>query len=235
MRTIIWFVYFWLHLLYISGSMLRAASLSKSGKSKELYSLLSKITFQWARNLLWVAGVKIEASGLENIPDEPVVFVSNHQGDFDIPILFFVLKKPIGFVAKIEILKMPLIRTWMKLLKCIFIDRNDVRQTLNALGSASEILKDGRSLLIFPEGTRSKSSEINEFKAGAFKVALSSSAPIVPILIDGSYKIMESQGFWIKPGVVSVKVLPQIITKDMSRERAKGLGDEIKELLLASR
>jgi 1-acyl-sn-glycerol-3-phosphate acyltransferase len=235
MRTILWFIYFWLHLIYISGSMVKANALSKAGESKELYTLLSKITNHWSSNLLWIAGVQLEVTGFENIPDEPVVFVSNHQGNFDIPIMFAALRKPIGFVAKIEILKMPLIRTWMKHLRCIFIDRHDVRQSLNALSNSAEILKDGRSLMIFPEGTRSKGDEMHEFKSGAFKVALSSSSPIVPVCIDGSYKIMENQGIWIKPGVVKVHILPAIQTKDMSRERIKGLGEEIKELLIQSR
>jgi 1-acyl-sn-glycerol-3-phosphate acyltransferase len=235
MRTILWFIYFWIHLIYISGSMLKANSLSKSGKPKELYELLTKITLQWSGNLLWIAGVRLNVKGFENIPDEAVVFVSNHQGNFDIPIMFATLRKPIGFIAKIEILKMPFIRTWMKHLKCIFIDRKDVRQSLTALGGASEILKEGYSLLIFPEGTRSKTDEIHEFKAGALKVALSSSAKIVPIRIDGSYKIMERQGIWIKPGLVNVTILPVIDTKDMSRERSKGLGDEIRELLILTK
>jgi 1-acyl-sn-glycerol-3-phosphate acyltransferase len=215
--------------------MLKANSLSKSGKTKELYELLTKITLQWSGNLLWIAGVRLNVKGFENIPDEAVVFVSNHQGNFDIPIMFATLRKPIGFIAKIEILKMPFIRTWMKHLKCIFIDRKDVRQSLTALGNASEILNAGHSLLIFPEGTRSKSDEIHEFKAGALKVALSSSAKIVPIRIDGSYKIMEKQGIWIKPGLVNVTILPAIDTKDMSRERSKGLGDEIRELLISNK
>lgn len=235
MRTILWFIYFWIHLLFISFDLHKGNKLLKAGKEKELYALLDRITKRWAVNLLFLAGVTLDVRGAENIPDSPVVFVGNHQGNFDIPLSFIALKRPVGFIAKVEILKMPMIRTWMKLLKCIFIDRNDVRQSLNALSDSSEILHAGRSLLIFPEGTRSKGEEIGEFKAGAFKMAFGAEVPIVPFSIDGSYKIMERQGIWIKPGTIKVTILPPIETKGMPRDRQRALGDEIKEMILNTR
>jgi 1-acyl-sn-glycerol-3-phosphate acyltransferase len=235
MRTVLWFIYFWVYLIWILPDMLRANQFEKTGQKAKLEAIVNKNVRNWSRNLLAVAGVKVEVSGLENIPAVPAVFVSNHQGNFDIPILLGSLDQPKSFVAKIELLKMPFIRTWMKHLKCIFIDRKDARQSLAALSNSASVLEDGHSIFIFPEGTRSKGETLGEFKSGALKMAFKTGAPLVPVSIDGSYKIMESQGIWIKPDTVRVTVLPAIETKDMTKEQSRTIGEEIRTLILESR
>lgn len=235
MRTIVWFLNFWIYLIRIFPDMLRANELSETGQKLKLDALLDRVVHKWSLSMLRVAGVKVQVSGLENIPSVPAVFISNHQGNFDIPILLAFLGKPKGFVAKIEIKKMPLIRTWMKYINCIFIDRRDVRQTLTALSNASEILEAGHSIIIFPEGTRSKGEALGEFKSGAFKMAFKTGAPLVPVSIDGSYKIMEQHGIWIRPGTVRLRILPPIETEDMPKDKARAIGEEIKEMILKSR
>lgn len=228
MRTIGWFIYFWLYLLCVQPMLFRMKRMEKQGRLKECEEIAQREARKWAGSLLRLAGVKVSVSGFENIPETSCVYVGNHQGSFDIPLLLSCLDKPHGFLAKTELQKLPGIRSWMKYLNCVFIDRSDPRQSIAALNRSAQLLGEGYSFLIFPEGTRSKSREMGEFKQGAFKMAFKNNSPIVPVVIDGTYQIMEQQGFWIKPAQVSLTILEPIATQGLSKAEAKDLSDRIK-------
>lgn len=173
-----------------------------------------------------VAGFKVEASGKENIPDGPALFVGNHQGLFDMVIALeqFGGLKP--FLAKIEASKIPLISSWMRIMDCVFIDRGNLRASLESVKQCEEVLKSGKSLIIFPEGTRSRKHEMGEFKAGAFRCAIKAGVPIVPFVIDGTYHAWEEQNK-IVPTTASLKILPPIKTANMEKEKTKHISEEI--------
>ena len=116
MRTIIWFIYFWGYLLFALPKMKRAQRLQVAGELDARDALVEPMIQKWARALLRLAGVQVELTGLENIPEGPAVFVPNHQSYFDIPVLLAWLDKPHPLVSKQEVKKIPLIRTWMELL-----------------------------------------------------------------------------------------------------------------------
>lgn len=235
MRTIIWFIYFWAYLVALLPKLRRAKKFAAAGESKKADEITLPAVQKWARSLLKLAGVKLNITGLENVPDEPVVFVGNHQGNFDIPILLGYLPKPSAVLAKIELAKLPLITEWMKLLGCVFVDRKNPRQSVAAIGEAAEIVKGGRSMVIFPEGTRSRGEQVGEFKSGAFKVASKTLAPVVPICMDGTYKIMEANGFWIRPAEVNIKILPAIHTKEMTRDELRELENRVRDIIIANK
>jgi 1-acyl-sn-glycerol-3-phosphate acyltransferase len=236
MRTIIWFIYFWVYLLsiypkqkYYEGQ--RAAGVAKA----EYLPGVNEVVQKWAGSLLKAAGVTCTVEGLENIPqDRAVLFTSNHQGNFDIPLMITRLGKTNPIVAKNSMENMPLISKWMKLFDCLFIDRDNARQSLGVFAAAEKIIEEGRSIIIFPEGTRSKRDEAGEFKAGAFKIAMKTGAPIVPVAINGSYHAMEEHGFWIHPTHVRITVLPPIETSELSKEDAKHIGVRVRELIMES-
>jgi len=230
-RTIIWFIYFWLYLLVLIPGLVKANRLQRQRRIEELDAYTSKQVGRWARSLLRVAGAKITVQGTENIPQNPAVFVSNHQGNFDIPIMLGHIGKPKALLAKIELAKIPFIRVWMKHLHCIFVNRSNVRQAMNSLNEAVKLVESGYSVVIFPEGTRSKSDELGEFKSGAFRIAAKTGAPIVPIRIQGSYKLMENNGFWITPADVTVTILPSIPTEGLSKTEIAALPEQVKELI----
>ncbi len=231
-RTIIWFIYFWLYLVYLIPSLQKVKKLDRAGNIKERDIIINEVARKWSRALLKVAGVTVNVSGSENVPDnEAVVFVSNHQGNFDIPILLASIEKPKSFIAKTEIANLPLISTWMKYMNCVFMDRSDIRQSLKVISQASEYVKEGYSMAIFPEGTRSKGKEMGEFKPGSIKLALKAEATIVPVAIRGSYKIMEENGFIIKPGLVEVVIAEPIPTRDLTKEQARNLPDQIRDII----
>ncbi|AFM40710.1 1-acyl-sn-glycerol-3-phosphate acyltransferase [Desulfosporosinus acidiphilus SJ4] len=226
-RTIIWFAYFWLYLIAIEPVLMRINHLSKMGRISERDKLTSEIAKKWARSLLKCAGVTVTISGEEKIPSGPVLFVSNHQGNFDIPLLLGYINKPKAFIAKIELLKIPLIRTWMTHMQCVFMDRSDIRQSLKVINQAAINLKEGYSMVIFPEGTRSKCETLGDFKPGSLKLALKAGVPIVPLTIRGSYKIMEENGFLIKPAHVEIIISDPIPTSNLTKDQANELPDRV--------
>lgn len=232
MRTIIWFIYFWIYIAVLTPKRKKAEQYLQNGENDKCDEIVYTEIRKWASSLLKLAGADVTVIGKENLPDTPAVYIANHQGYFDIPILLTCLKNPNGLIAKVEIKKLPLIPAWMELLQCVFIDRNNARQSMGALnGAADNLVHNGRSFIIFPEGTRSRGDEVGEFKGGAFKVATKANATIVPISIDGSYKLMESNKMWIKPAKVTIRILPPIETHDKSREEIKNLAQEIRQMI----
>jgi len=231
-RTIIWFIYFWLYLIKIMPEYLKVNRLFKEGKIKERDILASSTASKWARFLLKLAGAKVTVTGAENVPeDRAVLFVSNHQGNFDIPILLGCIDKPMAFIAKIEMLKMPIISNWMKHMNCVFMDRSDMRQSLRVMNDATKYLKQGYSMSVFPEGTRSKGNSMGEFKAGSLRIAVKANVPIVPVTIKGSYKLMEQNGFIIKPAQVEVVIAEPIETIGLTKEQINSLHEEVRTII----
>ncbi|SCI86725.1 MULTISPECIES: lysophospholipid acyltransferase family protein [unclassified Clostridium] len=232
MRTIIMFLYFAAYLIYALPAMWRAQSLAKRGDTAGVDRILNIHVTRWARTLLRLAGTRVIVEGQENLPKEgAVLYVSNHQGDFDIPVLLTHLDGPHAFVAKKELLKVPLVKYWMSLLQCVFLDRDHPRQALASILKSVDTLKGGHSVIIFPEGTRSRGRKMGEFKFGAMKIAQRAQVPIIPLAVDGSFRVMEQQGIWVKPATVRLKILPPLDTAGLTREDAAAMNDRIYQLI----
>lgn len=232
LRTFFWFIYFWIYLVSIQPTLIKAKRLGEMGKTAEHDKIISETAKRWARSLIRCAGVTVVTTGNDKIPTgDAVLFVSNHQGNFDIPIILGYIDKPKAFIAKIELLKVPMIRSWMAHMKCVFMDRSDIRQSLRVINQAAEYLKEGYSMAIFPEGTRSKCETMGTFKPGSLKLAWKAGVPIVPIAIRGSYKIMEQNGFIIKPARVEVSILDPIPTQGLTKEQVEELPERVKRVI----
>lgn len=235
-RTIVWAMYFIFVLIFLVPQMRRAQRLKRSGDAAGCQKIVNKYVPMWMGTLMRIAGCRVEVSGRENIPqDRAVVFTPNHQGDYDIPIMLTVLDRPHPFIAKQEADKIPLVRTWMRLFDCVFLNRTDTRQALDALRQAGALLERGESVIVFPEGTRSRGDEMGEFKSGAFRMATKTGAPVVPVVIDGSYRIMEANHNLMKPGTVRVQFLPPIETAGLPRAEQKALPEEVKRRIAAAK
>jgi 1-acyl-sn-glycerol-3-phosphate acyltransferase len=171
-------------------------------------------------------------TGEENLHKEgPVLFVSNHQGNFDIPILLGFIDKPKAFIAKKELTKIPILRTWMEYMQCVFIDRSDARQSLKAINRGAELLQEGYSQVIFPEGTRSEDGTLREFKPGSLKLALKANVPIIPITIKGSYNMMPKGDWKIKAAKVEVIISPPVSTENVSVKESNELTEKVKTII----
>lgn len=176
---------------------------------------------KWATGIMQRTKSEITVEGLDLLPEGPVLFVSNHEGNFDIPLILSSIPKPFGFISKKEVKKLPVIPVYMEDMNCVFIDRTDRRSALKSIRDTAEKLKEGHSILIFPEGTRSKGEGMGEFKAGFMRIATDAAVPIVPIAIKGTSEIMEKNNNIIKPAKVILRVLEPISAETLSEMPSK--------------
>ena len=231
-RTIAWYTNFALSLVIKIPQAYKVKSLLNSNKISEADAYVHKVSSSWAMSQVKMSGAKVKISGEENIPaDIPVLFVSNHQSNFDIALFMSYINKPKGYISKIEMKKIPVVRTWMELMHCVFMERGTPRKAAEAISEGIKILKSGYSMVLFPEGTRSKSNQMNEFKAGAFKLATKSKVPIIPVTIKGSYKLMEANNSKIKPAEVEIQIHPMITVDNLTREEEVKLPDMVKAVI----
>ncbi|NCB42285.1 MAG: 1-acyl-sn-glycerol-3-phosphate acyltransferase [Clostridia bacterium] len=230
-RTIFWFAGMALSLLLLSPWALYYKLTIKHNPGDPIPSSLEKIVKYWAQCMLAAGGVKVEVKGLENIPAETALFVGNHQGNFDIPIILSKLGPLKSIVAKKETADIPGIKMWMTNFDCIFMDRGNPRQSLQSLNRAQELLEQGRSVIIFPEGTRSKGPAMFEFKPGALRCALKAKTPIVPFAIDGSWRAMEEHNGRMKPATIQLRILPPVFTAEMEKAQTRTISQEVQQLI----
>jgi 1-acyl-sn-glycerol-3-phosphate acyltransferase len=162
------------------------------GTKRAVKRFVYQISSSWARFILVANGVSYTAYGKENIPESRsgLIIVSNHQGSFDIPIYVSCLPFSVGFIAKNELKKMPIISVWMIALDCLFINRKRLRESSRNINERIH-QKDKNPIFIFPEGTRSKGPQMGPFKPGSLKLLFHERADVLPVTISGSYKCME--------------------------------------------
>ena len=205
MRTIIWYIYFWIYLLCLLPKYILITLRYKKGE--DVAESVDQVASKWARSLVKLAGGKVTVVGEENLPQTgPVVFVANHQSNFDIPLILGYIKGKKGFIAKAETKKIPIVGGWMSYMQCVFMDRSNPRAAIKAIKEGVGIVKSGHPLVIFPEGTRSTDGNVNEFKAGSFKLAMKAEAMIVPITISGSYDMMKKGQKTVHPADVTLTI-----------------------------
>lgn len=231
-RTLIWFTYFWLYQLSILPALFKANRYAVENKTAQLDELSNRIAGPWALSLLKLAGCTVTVKGIENIPvNSPVLYVANHQSNFDIPILMAHIPYPKGFVAKESLEKLPLISQWMRHIHCVFIKRGSPRDAAAAINQGIALLKQGYSMVVFPEGTRSKDGNLQEFKPGALKLATKAAVPMVPVAISGSINMMKKGSLIIHPAAVTVTISPPVPTESYAHTDTVVLCDTVKQTI----
>ena len=192
----------------------------------------------WAKSICTAGGVVVSVAGTEKLDSaKPYIFAANHQSQFDILALQGFLGVDFRWLAKKELFQVPIWGPAMRKAGYIPVDRSRGRQALKSLGEAAQKIAAGTSVIIFPEGTRSKDGKIKDFKAGAMVLAIKSGVEIVPVAIDGTYEILPKGKLLVKSGNVTIRVGNPIATKDCtSKDKhalAKVLQKEVTELLAA--
>ena len=232
LRTIALFVYLFGYMIVHYATLRRAERALAAGDLDTVEQIVKANIPRWSRGILHVTGARMTVEGQKNIPAGPCVFVGNHRSYYDIPILLTALDAPHGILAKEELEKIPLLNRWMKLLGCVFVN---IRASVKALNDATAIVESGRSFVIFPEGTRYKGEEggAGEFKAGAFRIAIKTGVPVVPVAISGARGLFEGHGLRATPGDIRVRILPAIQTAGMSKAEQKQLPDAVRQTILA--
>ena len=219
--SILWAVFFlivWIPVLGIEWII------GKFDKSRMDHSSLHIV--QWALNRInLICGIKLTVLGQENLPkDQAVLYVGNHRSYFDIILSYTLMPDLTGFISKDNLEKVPLLSTWMKRLYCLFLDRNDMKKSLKTIQKAGEQIKDGISMVIFPEGTRNSGEEdsLLPFKEGSLRMADKTGCPVIPMAISNTRSIVQNGK--ARPTHVVIEFGAPIYPKELPKEQRKALG-----------
>jgi 1-acyl-sn-glycerol-3-phosphate acyltransferase len=200
---------------------------SRTGNSVHL------IARSWAKSILWASRIKIHVQGLSNLdPDKPFVYMCNHQSNFDIPVLYAALPIQFRWLAKKELFRIPIFGRAMRGAGYVSIDRFNRQSAINSISKAAERIRNGVSVMIFPEGTRSPDGKIGKFKKGGFFLSLDAGVPIVPVVINGTWPIMSKGSLLINPGEVNVSIIPPINIPLYSEENKDELIDKVRNIII---
>ena len=225
------FIILWTILLtgFFAVITIFASFISKSGNTPH------RIAAVWAKCLLIVSGIQVSVRGYSNIdPNRSYIYMSNHLSNFDIPVLLAYLPVQFRWLAKAELFKIPLFGYAMQRAEYISIDRSNRKSAIESLKKAAQTVRNGASILIFPEGTRSPKHSIQHFKKGGFILAVDAGVPIVPVIIYGTWKIMSKERILIHPGNVVLKIAEPIETENFSRETKDDLMEKVRHVIIES-
>lgn len=203
-------------------------------RNMEVKNKSSLAIVNWAfRCVLFLSGVSVTAIGEENIPqDEAVLYIGNHRSYFDIIMTYVRVPRPTGYIAKIGMIKVPLLSHWMKNLHCLFLDRQDIKQGMKTILTAVEKVKSGISICIFPEGSRSTEPDaFLPFHGGSFKIAEKSGCPIIPVAMHRTADIFENHFPRMKKTQVTVEFGEPVPTAGLSKEEKKELSRKVREII----
>ena len=203
--------------------------------SPDLKSRSSLAIVNWAfRCVRFLAGAKVDYIGEENIPsDTPVLYIGNHRSFFDVVLTYIRVPRPTGYIAKKSMEKVPLLNIWMRNLHCLFLDRENVKAGMQTILAAIDLMKNGKSICIFPEGTRNKEEgTLLPFHEGSFRIAAKADCPIVPMTINNSAAVFENQFPWIKKAHVIIEYGKPIYIRELPREQQKKLAPCVQEIIM---
>lgn len=207
--------------------------LRKEDKIEEERDLILREQKRWIESISSKLNITYEIEGEENIPDHgPIMIYSNHQSFADIFAALYLMRNhfQIGFIAKDEWRKIKILADAIEYTRSIFLLRGSGRDAINTIKQTSDYLQQGFSLLIYPEGTRSKSSKMGTFKNGAFKFAQRGKVPILPITVDGGYKMFEEKGSF-QPCHIKITAHPLVHFEQMDKRQQTEAALQIEEVI----
>ena len=192
-----------------------------------------KVAQAWARSILAVSGVRVRVAGRERLdPAAAYICMSNHQSNFDIPVLLGHLPVPFRWLAKAELFKIPIFGRAMRAAGYIPINRTDRPAAIASLRRAAAAVRGGVSVVIFPEGTRSPDGTLKPFKKGGFVMAIEAGVPIVPVVLRGTFDIMPKSRLLIRPRDVTMAIGAPIATTAYRIDTKEALMDAVRNTLL---
>lgn len=174
----------------------------------------------WGRLGIRLAGVRVTVTGADHLPDGPIVVMSNHASNFDILALQGFFPRPLSWIAKKELFKIPIFGHSMHHGGYIALDRGDGRQALKSMDEAAKQIRNGKSVIIFPEGTRTRDGRLLPFKRGGFLLAARAGVPVVPVTINGSFLINPGGALRLYGGTITIEINPAITIPDGMKRNA---------------
>lgn len=232
LRTMIWYILGWTYMFITFPALWRVKYFERNGKLDERDRFASKFSMHLAKGLFFFTGSSIMIKGIENIPvGQPVLFVSNHQSHMDSAIIHGFINIPKGFIADKEVKNIPILRTWMKYMKCIFIDRDNIRQNVHSMEEGVRILMNGHSLVIYPEGRLDEGKRLGNFKKGCIKLALKAGVPIVPVTMINSAHVMNRDGSRIRSAAVQCIISQPIYITSLDNNSENMLIKKVRDII----
>lgn len=207
--------------------------LSYLTKNPKIWAIPSQI---WSRSTCLISLIRVEVKGRENLKaGQSYIIASNHQSAFDIWLIYGWLNRPFSWVMKKELRKIPLVGLACERINHIFVDRKNAVEAKKSMESAKKILQNGQCVVIFPEGTRSKTGQLGAFKRGAFNMASDLQLPIVPVSIKGSYERVAKNGWQFRPGKMTMTIHAPIEVKEaLSEPEIKNLAQQTKDVVASA-
>lgn len=197
-----------------------------------LFRLVSKV---YSRVALRLFGIRVTARGRGNIDTRrPYIFMANHTSLADSPALALAIPQPLHWVFKKELARIPIFGWALLAAGQIMVDRSDPNGARAALAAGIQGLSGNSSIIIYPEGTRSRDGRLQPLKKGGFRAAIHSGLPIVPVLVLGSRDVMPADGLRVRPGAVLVEIHPPIPTEGRTAADIPALMDRVREALTLS-
>lgn len=232
MRLILVAVYLLLYAIVSIPLYLVMFIIGRFNKRKEAIAAQKIVINLGFKPILFLSGVKLTVKGRENIfKEQAALYVFNHRGYFDILAGYTTAPYPTAFVSKNNIEKVPMVSRWMKFMNCLFLDREDIRKGLQTILEGVELLKNGTSIYIAPEGTRNSGDELLEFHEASFKLAEKSKCPIVPVAINNTDAVFEQHLPWIRKAHVIIEYCEPIYMDQMERAEKKKIGQTVRAIL----
>jgi len=218
---------------YLSGYRKEIFKARADGDFEKEREYILQSTDAWGNYVVKTFDIKLTVVGEENLPESgPVLFVANHQGFADVVVTCAALNKfQFAFVAKDSLEMIPIYGKWIKDIRSIYLKRDNPKAALRAVDDGIRLLEQGFSLLIFPEGARSKNDIVSEFKKGSLRLATKPGIPVIPITIDGAYRVFEETGYVNYGAPVRLVIHPAIETKGMEKSVANHLSTEVENIV----
>lgn len=191
------------------------------------------IAMAWARSLIWITPVRLYIKGKEHVEKgHSYIVVANHQSYYDIPSMYGFAGLDLKFVMKKELKRVPFLGQGVATMGHVFVDRSDRQQAIDSINASVKRLDPGESVIIYPEGTRSRTGEVQEFRKGAFRLAINTGLPILPISVAGTYRIQPPDTLQLLPGKAGLKIHPPIDVKGRTEEDIPELMQECRERIV---
>ena len=192
-----------------------------------------RVARAWARSLLWIVGVKVTIEGLDRIqPGGNYVFVSNHVSYMDIPVVLGNIPEQFLFLAKAGLFKIPFLGTHLKTAGHVLVPREDPRSAIRTLNHTAALLHEGRSTLVFPEGGRTETGELQDFKDGAAFLAIRAQIPVVPMAMIGMRGILRMHTLEFHRGPVTLRIGEPISTAGMTTHQRGALTAALRQRIV---
>lgn len=186
----------------------------------------------WSRLTCWLSFCRVKSSGHQNLDkDTSYIFIANHQGAFDIFLTYGFLNHNIKWIQKASLRKLPFVGKASEIAGHVFVDNSSLKSRKESILRAKNELKDGVSMMIFPEGARTKDGKLSSFRRGAYRLAIDTGLPLVPITINGPFDVMKRNSITLNPNRLELTIHKPISTKNLSKEDIPDLINKTKTII----